>query len=207
MNNNYVLYGRQGGGSLVIQFLLEELGAAYTIEWVDRDAAADRSSAYRKICPTGKIPALILPDGTSLFESAAICIHLTATHPQARLAPPHGTSEHAQFLQWMLFLATGVYDSILRYYYAPRYTTGSDGHGVKEAALAEFEDCLSVVEHQLSTYLAGASLSAADFYLYMLAGWHPDGYEAVQKKFPKIGALCDIVGARSKVQRVMDQNN
>jgi len=207
MNKNYVLYGRQGGGSLIIQFLLEELGATYRIEWVDKDAASDPSSPYRKICPTGKIPALVLPDGTSMFESAAICIHLTDTHPEAKLAPPRGSSDHAHFLQWMLFLATGVYGSVLRFYYAPRYTAQNDGNGVKETALAEFEEHLSLIESQLSGFLAGSALTAADFYLYMLAGWHPDGYEAVQKKFPKVGALCETVGARATVKRVMDQNN
>ena len=206
MAESYVLYGRQGGGSLAPQILLEELGVPYKMVWVDKHAPAEEKAAYLKICPTGKIPALVLPDGTSIFESAAICIHLTTVHNKAQLAPAPGTTAHAVFLQWMLFLATSVYGSVLRYYYADRYSSSDDAAGVRQAAQKEFEGHLTLIESQLTDTQLGAAFSVADLYLFMLAGWHPDEYEGISAMFPKLGALCDKVAARAAVARVMEQN-
>jgi len=202
MSQGYVLYGRQGGGSLAPQMLLEELGVPYEIIWIEKGV----NEAYLKICPTGKIPALVLPDDTSIFESAAICIHLATVHQDAQLAPVPGTVAHAQFLQWMLFLATSVYGSVLRMYYAGRYTTSDDANGVNQAALKEFEGHLALLESQLSGAQLGSAVSVADLYLTMLAGWHPDEYEGISEKFPKLGALCQKILARPAVARVIAQN-
>lgn len=199
MSPRYVLYGRKGGGSLAPHMLLEELGVPYKMVWVDKEVDA----AYLKICPTGKIPALVLPDGTAMFESAAICIHLTTVHQEAQLAPVPGTAAHAVFLQWMLFLATGVYGSALRMYYAQRYTTSDDADGVNQAALKEFEGHLALLESQIQP---GSVVSVVDLYLTMLAGWHPDEYEGIGEKFPKLGARCQKILARAAVARVMEQN-
>ncbi len=207
MAHHYTLYGRSGAGSLAPQIILEEMGLPYKMEWIDGEAALDPASPYRRICPTGKIPALTLSDGSSMFESAAICTYLTDIHSELNLAPMRGTIESAQFLQWMSFLATSVYGSALRWYYAPRYTTRDDAEGTKEAALHDFDAHLQLIENNLSGYLVGEKLSAADFYLYMLVGWHPDEYQGVRKRFPKIGALCEKIAARPAVKKVMTENS
>jgi hypothetical protein len=69
----YKLYARQGAGSLAPQMLLEEIGAAYELIWISK-APAD-IEVLRRISPAAKIPALLLPDGTVVSESAAILIH------------------------------------------------------------------------------------------------------------------------------------
>lgn len=209
MSGDFVLYGRQGGGSVAPQLVLEEMGAPYRMEWVDRDAAAPEMEAYRRICPTGKIPALGLPDGSAVFESAAICIYLTDLPGAKRLAPPSGTEQHARFLQWMVFMAANVYASVLRYYYPARYTIDQTEHAVdavRSAALSEFEAGLALVDAQMTGDTLCEAFSAADLYLYMLAGWHPDGYDGLAAKYPKVGALCAAIGARPLVQQVMEMN-
>jgi len=204
MGSGYTLYARSGAGSIAPQILLEELGVPYVTVWVDQGAALEPD--YLRICPTGKVPALGLPGGSAIFESAAICIHLTDTHPGCALAPAPGTAAHAQYLQWMLFLATSLYDSVLRIYYAQRYTTADDSSGVKSAALAEFESYLALIEERITSGLLGDELSAADIYLFMLAGWHPDGEPAIRTRFPKVGALCARIAERPAVVRVMAVN-
>src|ERR1700683_1604879 len=87
MANSYKLYGRPGSGSLAVQVALEEIGAAYERIWVGREPAA--VEAFRAVNPAGRVPALVLPDGTVMFESAAMLMHL-ASQPQSRLAPRVG---------------------------------------------------------------------------------------------------------------------
>ena len=106
MTTTYKLYGRPGSGSHAVQVALEEIGARYERIWVGRDASD--VARLRVVNPTGKVPALVLPDGTVMFESAAMLIHLALSHPQAALAPQPGTSRHAVFLQWMVFLSAKI---------------------------------------------------------------------------------------------------
>jgi GST-like protein len=40
----------------------------------------------RAVNPTGKVPALVLPDGTAMFESAAMLVHLALNHPVVHTA-------------------------------------------------------------------------------------------------------------------------
>src|SRR5207302_8441681 len=84
--------------------------------------------------------SLVLPDGTPMFESAAILIHLTDAHPTARLAPVAGSTAHAGFLQWMLFLSSSVYEAALRIYYPERYSSAGQAAGpqIKAQALADY---------------------------------------------------------------------
>ena len=65
----YTLFARSGSGSVVVETLLEEAGAEYRIEEVER--GKEGPSGYLRINPLGQVPALILPDRTVMTESAA----------------------------------------------------------------------------------------------------------------------------------------
>ena len=77
----------------------------------------------------GAIPALELPDGSLLTESAAMVLHISDTHPEAHLMPPSGTSERAQAYRWLLFLATSGYGAALRRFHPADNTTDPTGGG------------------------------------------------------------------------------
>lgn len=201
----YTLYGRPGGGSDAPRILLEELKLPYEFVAVGKEPGEVADYAT-KICPTGKIPALVLPDGTKMFESAAMLILLAGLHPDGGLAPKPGTPEHAKFLQWMVFLSANLYEAALRIYYSARYSAGGEAHAsdVNAQATLDFERHLAVVEQALSPYLLGKDLSAADIYLYMLATWFPAGTDALAAKFPKLGHLIAAVAARPSVVKVAE---
>ena len=75
MQKPFKLYGRPGSGSLAVQVALEEMGVPYERVWVGSETAD--VERFRKVNPPGKVPALELPDGTVMFESAAMLIHLS----------------------------------------------------------------------------------------------------------------------------------
>ena len=168
MTTMYKLYGRQGSGSLAVQVALEEIGAPYERLWVGKEAA--ELARFRAINPTGRVPALALPDGTFMFESAAMLIHLALSHPQSALAPPSGGSAHAKFLQWMVFLSANVYESALRMYYSARYSARgeADAEAIREQSSTDFCGHLALISQGLSPYVLGDEYSIADVYLYML---------------------------------------
>ena len=190
MSRTYKLYGRTTAGSHAVQMVLEEIGAPYELIWVSKSPAD--LEAYRRVNPAGKIPALVLPDGTAVSESAAILIYLSGAHPAARLAPPAGTTEHARFLQWMVFLSANVYETALRCYFPERYTHDATAAGIKEQAIGDYVRHLETIEAVLSPYVIGESYTAADPYLYMLASWYPGDMGALNARLPKLaqhGAL------------------
>lgn len=201
----YRLYGRKGAGSVAPQLLLEELQLPYEMIWVTREEG--QQADFRAVNPTGKVPALVLPDGTPIFESAAIVVHLTLVKP-SDLAPPPATTEHARFLQWMAFLATSLYETYLRFYYSDRYSSAGsvDAPRIKAQAHDDLDRCFDLLEAALSPNLLGERLSAADFYLWMLATWAEPSPEELYRHFPKIGDLARRIEARPAAQKVLAAN-
>ena len=199
--SKYKLYGRAGAGSLAPQIVLEEIGAPYELAWVSKTAA--ELEAYRCISPTGKVPALVLPDGTAVFESAAILIHLAHAHPGAGLAPAAGSGAHARFLQWMVFLSANVYEAALRFYYSDRYTSaGTAGaEEIRTQAVADWRRHLTLVHGELSPYVLGSQLSAADPYLHMLAGWYPGEAPPLTERLPRLARHAELLRARPATRR------
>jgi glutathione S-transferase len=198
----YKLYGRQGSGSLAVQVALEEIGAPYERIWI-ADAPADVAQ-FRKISPTGKVPALALPDGMVMFESAAILVHLSLEHPNAGLAPPPGTSQHALFLQWMTFLSANAYEAALRMYYSVRYSTRGEGDAepIREQGTRDFLGHMELISRHLGPYVLGIRYSIADVYLYMLASWSLAGKADLYARLPALGLHAQQLSLRPAISKV-----
>jgi glutathione S-transferase len=200
----YKIYGRAGSGSDIPQMLLEEIGAPYELIRVGREKAD--IEAYRRVAQTDKVPALVLPTGETIFESAAICIHLAERHPQARLAPAPGTPEHARFLQWMLYLAANLYECVRRIYYPAAYGGEAAAEQVKQKALREFPDVVGPIVPALQPYVLGKEISAADFYLHVVGGWLPEGRGPVHSRWPAVAEHSSLLARRPAVQKVEAQS-
>ena len=201
MKKPFTLYGRSGSGSLAVQVALEELAVPYERVWVANEPADVEH--FRKINPTGKVPALELPDGTVMFESAAMLIHLALQNAEAKLAPQPGTSRHAIFLQWMSFMSANVYESALRVFYSSRYSVRgeSDAAAIREQGAVDYGLHLSLIGRALNPYVLGADYSVADAYLYTLTSWFPEK-EDLFARMPALAAHAEKVSSRAAVKKV-----
>jgi glutathione S-transferase len=201
-NGKYRLYGRPGTGSDIVRMLLEEIGAPYDFIMVGKEPAD--IEAYRALALTDKVPALVLPQGPAIFESAAICIHLAAAHPSARLAPLPGTVNHARFLQWMVYLSANLYECARRIYYPSRYSRDSEraAEGIRERATDDFLQILKLIAPVLSPYVLGKDISVADYYLYVVGGWYPDGWNPLHAKWPALARHTALIAERAAVRKV-----
>ena len=199
--HRFTLYGRSGTGSLAVQVALEEIGLPFECVWIGQEPAD--VARYKEMNPTGKVPALALPDGTIMFESAAILVHLALSNPQARLAPEPGTTRHAMFLQWMTFLSANMYEAALRFFYSDRYSArgAADGAAIREQGLTDYRSHMELIAGSLKPYVLGADYSIADVYLYMLLSWYPDRDE-LAKRLPALAAHRDKVRVRPAVVKV-----
>ena len=202
MTGVYKLYGRSGSGSFAVQVALEEIGAQYERIWVGREAAD--VAQFRATNPTGRVPALVLPDGTTMFESAAMLIHLALGHPQSALAPPPGTGRHALFLQWMVFLSANAYEAVLRIYYSVRYSTRgeADAEVIRKQGTEDLCSHLALISQRLGPFVLGSEYSIADTYLYMLVSWYPGEKSELYARAPQLEAHAKLMAARPAVAKV-----
>jgi glutathione S-transferase len=180
---------------------LEEIGASYERIWVGREP--QEVERFRSVNPTGKVPALVLPGGKVIFESAAMLIHLALVEPGAKLAPQPGTGRHAEFLQWMVFLSANLYEDALRIYYSARYSPRgeADADPIRQQGTADFTAHAALIGGHLRPYVLGDEYSIADAYLFMLASWYPDQAQ-LHARLPPLAAHAERIRARPAVAKV-----
>ena len=157
-----------GTAAMAPHATLAEIGVEYELVRVERDADDRPSAEYLALNPWGKIPTL--EDGDLvLTESAAICLYLSDSFPDARLAPRVGTRERAELYRWMLWLSNTVQMTAMRHFYPERY----GGEGVEEAANAELGGHFDRIDVHLADreWLIGDARTVADFFLFMLTRW------------------------------------
>ncbi len=96
------IYHRDHAGRPIrAAWTLEEAGAPYEIEKMTWEEG--KGEAHLERHPLGRVPVLEDDSGRLLFESAAICLQIADTHPQAGLIPAPGTYERGLVYQWAVF--------------------------------------------------------------------------------------------------------
>jgi glutathione S-transferase len=191
----YKLYYYPGNASMTPHMLLREIGADFELVLVDRERDAHKSPEYVKLNPNGTIPVLVDGDLT-LYETAAICLHLVDRHPTAKLAPPVGSAARAHFYKWLVHLTNTIQAELLVYFYPERWA--ADAGDVRTHAEARLHAMFDRIEAALASggpYLLGDAVSAADFYLLMLARW-TRAMARPARDLPAIRRLVDRVAAR-----------
>ena len=200
----YKVYGRPGTGSVVVEALLEEIGAEYETEFIDRHSIPDN---YLKISPLGQVPALMLPNGRIMTESAAITIYLADRYPKAKLSPPVDAPERSDFLRWLIYLAANIYMTDLRIYYPDRYTADQQGGKcVKASAIARMAAEWEIYAAALGDkpYILGNQMCAVDIYAAMLATWNLD-VPAFFRRHPNVHAMYERVTKRPAIAKVWER--
>jgi glutathione S-transferase len=169
------LYYYPGNANLAPHMLLEELAVPHELILVDRSVNAQKSAAYLKLNPAGRIPTLVDGD-LVLFESAAICLHLCDTHPAAQLAPAVASPERAQFYKWLMYMTNTVQTEMLFYFYPDRLASDPVAAAqVRQHAHDRVADMFDLLERafveQGGPFFLGTRFTAVDCYLLMLARW------------------------------------
>ncbi|MGX9416253.1 glutathione S-transferase family protein [Vibrio sp. WJH972] len=204
----FKLYYYPNNASLAPHFLLHHLKADYELLLVDKKSDFHKSADYLKLNPTGRIPTLVVND-QSIFESPAICIHICEFYPESELMPSIGDPKRPLFFQWLAFLNNTLQAETMVRYYAHRHT--NDVTTIPNVVAAQEDriaDALSIINDQLehNDYLLGDTLTACDYFLFMLVGWvlsieksplsfkHLAAYLNKLSLNPTIQAVCDIEG-------------
>ena len=168
------LYMIPGLGSLAPHIVACELGMKLKLEKVDFATKKYSGGDFRKINPTGLVPALQLDSGEVLTETAAISLYLAAQKPESNLLPKDGTIERARVHQWLNFTATEIHKGFTPVFLGERMVKNPEGLQQLKDFFKDFvANRLNLAEEQLkaNNYLAGSSFTVADPYLYTMFRW------------------------------------
>jgi glutathione S-transferase len=141
------LFYAPGACSMAAHIVLEESGETYEPKKVDLAGGEQRSEAYLKIHPLGRVPALRLDDGQPLTENTAILPYLGKRFDRW----PKDAVGDAKALSMIGFFATSVHPAHAHVGRPERYTADQSAFpGIKDMGLKTFHGYLKQIDGMLA---------------------------------------------------------
>ncbi|HET6161165.1 MAG TPA: glutathione S-transferase family protein [Dongiaceae bacterium] len=196
------IFGALGSGSVPIEATLTLLGIQHeVIEAVTWEHEAARR-LVETVNPLRQVPALVLPSGEVMTESAAILIYLADLYPQARLAPELGDPKRAQYLRWMAYVSAAIYafgwvmDDPTRIVASKEQAPHVIGRVHDRRA-----DCWRMMDGQIEPgrYILGGDLSVLDLYVTVISRFGP-WRTRFYKSAPKMAEIIRRVDADPRLK-------
>jgi glutathione S-transferase len=194
------LYYAPGACSMAAHIVLEESGETYEPIRMDLAKGEQRSDAYLKLNPLGRVPVLRLDDGTPISENTAILPYLGK---RFGLWPTDALGE-ARLLSLIGYFAAAVHPAFAHVSRPERYTDdASDFPALREKGLKTFHGYLKDIDARLAgrEWLADR-YSVVDPYALVFYAW------GLRRELPvaelkNYTALKDRMLQRPAVQRVI----
>ncbi len=163
------LYYAPGACSMAAHIVLEESGEKYEPKKVDLAGGEQRTEAYMKINPLGRVPVLGLEDGQPLTENTAILPYLGK---RFGLWPKDAAGE-AKALSLIGYFATNVHPAHAHVSRPERYTADTSAYpGIKEMGLKTFHTYLKQIDGKLAgREWFGDAYSVLDPYGFVFYTW------------------------------------
>ena len=199
----YVLYGDLGSGAFCVEAALCEAGAPYEFQSVSLEKNEQKSPAFLALNPSGKMPALKLPSGEIVTETAALLTILAERHPGAFFLPPLATDARAQAMRWIAFMASEIYPMVEIVDYPQRFAPeGKEAEALKIKARDRLRERILLVEQAMAgPWLLAGGFCVADIYAAMFSrwsecrGWRDD-------HLPKIVTMASALSRRPAIAPV-----
>ncbi|HWJ37117.1 MAG TPA: glutathione transferase GstA [Steroidobacteraceae bacterium] len=193
------LYYKSGACSLSPHIVLLEAGLTFTLEQVDLKTKKTETGAdYWSINSKGGVPALVLDDGHTLTEGAAIVQYLADQKPESGLAPRAGSFERYRLMELLNYIASEVHKG-----FSPLFNPSISADS-KAAAIANLDKKFQWLTDTLGnkTFLMGDAFTVADAYLFTVLSWSSRvGIDLA--KWHVLTAYLARVGHRPKVQEAL----
>lgn len=166
------LYFSPGACSLASHIGLEETGAPYEAKPTLLAKGEQKTEAYLKINPRGKVPALSV-DGKIITENTAILTYLARRFAEKKLMPSDPVEE-ARCIATMAWFSNIVHPSYQRYMRPERFAEGEAAQAtVKETGRKSFWANCQEIDSMLQgkDWIMGSQYTLADAYALVFYGW------------------------------------
>ena len=197
---SYTIYGDLRSGAFSAEAALAEAGVAYEFKTISLRSNEQKSPEFLAFNPSGKVPALKLPSGEIVTETAAILLTIADRHPEAGLLPPHASFARAECYRWIAFMASEIYPMVEIEDYPERFAP-EGSQALRAKAVDRIRSRMLTLENAIAgPFLLSTGFSAADIYASMFCQWtHKEWREA---NLPKLLALTAAVAERPKAGAV-----
>ncbi|HWA89533.1 MAG TPA: glutathione S-transferase family protein [Rhizomicrobium sp.] len=206
---SYILYGDKGSGAFSAEAVLAEAGAPYEFKLVSLEKHEQREPSFLAINPSGKMPALRLPEGGIVTESLAILLTLADHFPNARLLPPQGGPVRTQAYRWLAFMASEIYPMVEISDYPDRFVAKDEAKALREKARARIRERLLIVERMVDgPWFLKSGFSIVDIYAAMFSRWKGSiGRDWLAAgHIPKLERLAAAVAGRPSIAPVWERH-
>jgi len=174
MSEPYIVYGARGMGSVMVEATLTLLDLPYEVAETEPLGKRGTDERLARINPMRQVPALVLPGGELMTESAAILTWLADAHPEARLAPTMAAAARPAFLRWMSFVSAAIY-ALFWIRDDPSRLTDDPATGavIRARTGARIAECWRIMDAQVDPgrYILGDDLSVLDLYVAVVSRW------------------------------------
>jgi len=175
--DRYTLYGAPGSGATPIHAALTLIGAQVeAIDVAPWEGEAERERVAG-VNPMRQVPALVLPSGEVMTESAAILIWLGDRYPEAQLCPAPDDPLRARYLRWMVYLPAAIYSMFWVRDEPSRLVPDPAAQpAMLERTAERIAHCWQLMDSQIdepAPYLLGEKISMLDLYVTVVSRWTP----------------------------------
>ena len=197
------LFFSPGACSTASHIGIEETGAPYVEKPTLLPKGEQKTEAYLKINPRGKVPALSV-DGRIITENTAILTYLAKTFPQAHLLPVDLVGE-AHCIGAMAWFSNIVHPSYQRYMRPERFAEGEAAQAtVKDMGRKSFWANLQEIDSLLAgkDWMMGKQYTVVDCYGLVFYGWGTRG-DFPMKELAAYTAWKDRMLTRPAVMKIL----
>ncbi|NRF68240.1 glutathione S-transferase N-terminal domain-containing protein [Aquincola sp. S2] len=170
--SRWTFYTAPATCALATHITLHEAGADFTLAKLDFGAQQQQSAEYLKLNPKGRVPALVTEDGV-LTETPALLAFIAQRFPEARLAPLDDPFRFAQMQEFNSYLASTMHVAHAHKRRGARWVDDAAAIEAMQRKVPQtMRACAELIERRLDgPWVLGERYSAADAYLYTIAGW------------------------------------
>ncbi len=190
--------------SIGVHLLLEECQVPYTVINPKLNPAIT-DSAFYLASPHGRVPALVLPNGSAMCESGAIALYLADTFAGQRFTVAADSVERPGYLQWLFYLSSTLQPDVMMVFHPEHYTSDSKQQAeLRDAATRRLLPVWDVLEKACSgqLWMFRQGLTAVDFALATVLLW-PECFPPALNRYPALTAMLDALSARDSFKRIM----
>ncbi|AUX42297.1 glutathione S-transferase [Sorangium cellulosum] len=164
MTETMKLFYTPGVCSLAPHIALREAGADFELVRVDLKTKKTADGGdFSRVNPKGYVPALRLPDGTLLTETAVLLHYIADAWPEAKLAPARGDLVRVRFDERLQFIATELHKGFAPFTLMPNVSEES-----KRWAAQRLGDRVGLLAEALGdrAFFHGEAFTVVDAYAY-----------------------------------------
>ena len=178
------LYFAPGSSSMAVHIALHEIGVPFEGRPMSFKKNDMHTPEFLALNPEGKVPVLLV-NGRSLTEVAAILFYLAKRFPEAELLPRDHLEAEAQAMSWMSFIASTL-------------------HPARQRGLEYAKQVYGIADRRLGGGWALGRYSVVDIHLFRLYWRLANSLHPAPDIFPNLTAHYQRMMLRPAVQRTID---